>query len=110
MAGTFGAAASANTLNQIYEVVNDARMKRTMMRPLPLGRISRLQALVFAGLMGVGGTAILTEKVRSQAQLLLQFAHNYQVSTLSGQNSGIGGNTNCTDGLPIVLMFHSPCC
>lgn len=61
--GTFGASACANTLNQIYEVVNDGRMSRTKMRPLPLGRISRLQALAFAGVMGVGGTAILNYQV-----------------------------------------------
>lgn len=39
-------------------------MKRTAMRPLPLGRVTKLQALAFAGLMGLGGTAILAEKVR----------------------------------------------
>lgn len=68
-AGTFGAAACANTLNQVYEVANDARMRRTMMRPLPLGRVTRLQALAFAGLMGAGGTAILAEKVTISANL-----------------------------------------
>ena len=62
-AGTFGAAACANTLNQVYEVASDAKMRRTMMRPLPLGKISRAQALAFAGVMGVGGTIILAEKV-----------------------------------------------
>ena len=61
--GTFGASACANTLNQIYEVANDGRMTRTRMRPLPLGRISRLQALAFAAMMGVGGTAILNSQV-----------------------------------------------
>lgn len=63
--GTFGASACANTLNQIYEVVNDGRMSRTKMRPLPLGRVTRLQALLFAGVMGLGGTAILNYQVSS---------------------------------------------
>ena len=64
-AGTFGASACANTLNQIYEVANDGRMKRTMMRPLPLGRVTRLQALAFAGVMGLGGITLLADKVQS---------------------------------------------
>lgn len=61
--GTFAASACASTLNQVFEVANDSRMKRTMMRPLPLKRVSRLQALTFAALTGVGGVAILYEKV-----------------------------------------------
>ena len=63
--GTFAASACANTLNQIYEIKTDARMRRTMMRPLPLGRVSRLQALGFAGLTGVAGIAILAQQVNS---------------------------------------------
>jgi len=55
--GTFGSAACANTLNQIYEVANDSRMSRTCNRPLPAGRMTRLQAAAFAltaGSLGVG--------------------------------------------------------
>lgn len=61
--GTFAASACANTLNQIYEVKSDGQMIRTRMRPLPLGKVSRGQALAFAGIMGAGGIAILLEKV-----------------------------------------------
>lgn len=57
--GTFCAASCANTLNQVYEVANDARMKRTRNRPLPLGKISKLHALGFAAAMGITGTAVL---------------------------------------------------
>jgi protoheme IX farnesyltransferase len=67
--GTLGAAACANTLNQLYEVANDARMARTCNRPLPAGRLSSRQALLFAALCGVGGLWTLHEQVR-RAQLL----------------------------------------
>ncbi|KAG1681545.1 hypothetical protein FOA52_014051 [Chlamydomonas sp. UWO 241] len=60
--GTFGAAACANTLNQMYEVANDARMTRTAARPLPAGRMTLLHAGVFALCMGTAGVAILYEK------------------------------------------------
>jgi hypothetical protein len=62
--GTFGAAACANTLNQVYEVVNDGMMKRTQNRPLPTGRMGRAHALAFAAVMGVGGLGILATQVR----------------------------------------------
>uniref|UniRef100_A0A383WJ73 Heme O synthase n=1 Tax=Tetradesmus obliquus TaxID=3088 RepID=A0A383WJ73_TETOB len=59
--GTLGAAAAANTLNQLYEVANDARMARTCNRPLPAGRLGSRQALLFAALCGVGGLWTLAE-------------------------------------------------
>ncbi len=62
--GTFGAAACANTLNQVYEVVNDGMMKRTQNRPLPTGRMGRPHALAFAAVMGAGGLAMLFIHVR----------------------------------------------
>ena len=61
--GTFGAAACANTLNQIYEVQNDSKMTRTCNRPLPAGRLGRMHAAVFAGIMGITGISILLNKV-----------------------------------------------
>jgi len=59
MAGTFLASACANTLNQVYERPRDARMKRTMRRPLPSGRVSPGHALAFAGASGTAGVALL---------------------------------------------------
>lgn len=61
--GTMAAASSANALNQIYEVKNDSLMKRTARRPLPTGKLSVSHALAFAGLMGVGGIALLASMV-----------------------------------------------
>jgi len=57
--GTAMCAASANTLNQIIEKKNDARMNRTRNRPLPSGRISSVEASAWALASGVAGTSIL---------------------------------------------------
>lgn len=65
--GTFMAASCANTLNQVYEISNDALMKRTAARPLPSGRLSRPHALAFAAVAGVGGIWILAGKTNALA-------------------------------------------
>jgi protoheme IX farnesyltransferase len=62
--GTFGCSAAANAMNQIYEIRNDGMMRRTMLRPLPAGRFTIPQALLFAAVMGIGGTALLATQVR----------------------------------------------
>lgn len=62
--GTMGAAACANSLNQIIEIGNDRLMGRTATRPLPSGRMSRAHALCFAVVTGVAGVGILAWKVR----------------------------------------------
>lgn len=61
--GTLGAAACANTLNQLYEVSNDRMMSRTCNRPLPTGRISRMHAAGFALAAGAAGLTILYHQV-----------------------------------------------
>lgn len=61
--GTLGAAACANTLNQLYEIANDGRMTRTAARPLPAGRLSSRHAKVFALLTGAAGLWVLADKV-----------------------------------------------
>jgi protoheme IX farnesyltransferase len=71
--GTFASAACANTLNQIYEVHNDARMTRTASRPLPAGRLTRLHALAFAFAMGTGGLSILYTQTNAAATSLSAF-------------------------------------
>ncbi|KAL2942925.1 Protoheme IX farnesyltransferase mitochondrial [Bienertia sinuspersici] len=58
-AGTMMVAASANSLNQIFEVKNDSKMKRTMQRPLPSGRLSALHAVAWASTVGMAGTGLL---------------------------------------------------
>ncbi|CAI7845011.1 unnamed protein product, partial [Closterium sp. NIES-53] len=63
--GTFLAAASANTWNQVYEVANDALMKRTRGRPLPAGRMTRQHAIAWGLLTGASGLAILATQTNS---------------------------------------------
>ena len=48
---------------QVFEINNDAKMKRTMRRPLPSGRLSIHHAVTWASSVGVAGTAILACKV-----------------------------------------------
>lgn len=62
-AGTMMVAASASTLNQVFEVKNDAKMNRTKKRPLPSGRISIPHAVTWASSTGILGTALLASKV-----------------------------------------------
>jgi heme O synthase-like polyprenyltransferase len=57
--GTMGAACSANALNQLYEISNDARMRRTCNRPLPTGRMLPAHAAGFALVSGAVGLGIL---------------------------------------------------
>ncbi|XP_020574382.1 LOW QUALITY PROTEIN: protoheme IX farnesyltransferase, mitochondrial-like [Phalaenopsis equestris] len=61
-AGTMMVAASANTLNQVFEVQNDAKMKRTRQRPLPSCRIGVAHAVMWASSMGFSGTTLLAWK------------------------------------------------
>jgi protoheme IX farnesyltransferase len=53
--GTGLIASGTAALNQWYERAADAKMKRTQMRPLPSGRLSATNALVFAILISVAG-------------------------------------------------------
>ena len=52
-------AAGANTLNQVIEVERDARMPRTLGRPLPSGRVPVLRALLFGTLLCFMGVLLL---------------------------------------------------
>ncbi|CAL9133046.1 unnamed protein product [Musa acuminata var. zebrina] len=61
-AGTMMVAASANSLNQVFEIQNDAKMKRTRQRPLPSGRLSVPHAAIWASTVGIAGTTLLAWK------------------------------------------------
>ncbi|KAJ0259220.1 Protoheme IX farnesyltransferase [Hirschfeldia incana] len=66
-AGTMLTAASANSLNQIFEISNDAKMKRTMKRPLPSGRIGVPHAVAWATIAGTSGACLLASKTNMMA-------------------------------------------
>jgi heme o synthase len=57
--GGFLVTAAANCFNEIIEKDLDRLMKRTMDRPIPAGRMTTGQALVFGLTMGVCGTYLL---------------------------------------------------
>jgi len=59
LAGTTLTAAGASALNQWLETASDARMPRTADRPLPAGRITPRQALMFGVVTTVLGVVVL---------------------------------------------------
>ncbi|KAE8658466.1 Protoheme IX farnesyltransferase [Hibiscus syriacus] len=69
-AGTMMVAASANSLNQVFEIKNDGKMKRTRLRPLPSGRIALPHAVTWAAFVGIAGTALLACKANMLAASL----------------------------------------
>lgn len=72
IAGTWLSSAGANALNQWYERIRDARMRRTAGRPLPSLRLSPAAALaagVFLSLAGVGLLCILCGPAASLVSL-----------------------------------------
>lgn len=59
LVGTGLVAAAANTLNQCLEIDFDRQMDRTRNRPLPSGRLSEWEALLFGAVCVVGGLTVL---------------------------------------------------
>ena len=57
--GTALVAAGAATLNQLYERDTDALMGRTRLRPLPGGRVSPHDALIFGAILAASGLLAL---------------------------------------------------
>ena len=57
--GTALVAAGSAVLNQLYERDTDALMRRTRQRPLPDGRISNIDALIFGVALSVAGVVML---------------------------------------------------
>lgn len=75
--GTMMVAASASSLNQVFEIQNDAKMKRTRKRPLPSGRITAPHAALWASSIGIAGTS------------LLAWQANYLAAGLAASNLGL---------------------
>ncbi len=60
----------ANTINQILERESDKLMQRTKSRPMPDGRMDKVEAWIFAGLTGIGGALLLSYYFNVQAGIL----------------------------------------
>ena len=63
LVGTGMAASGTNALNQWSERERDAQMRRTSRRPLPTGRLTSMQAFVFAWGISIAGLIYLTALV-----------------------------------------------
>lgn len=70
LAGVALTAVAANTMNMVIEVRTDALMRRTADRPLPAGRMGRLEASVLAAIAFAGGVTVLSVFVNFLAAAL----------------------------------------
>lgn len=68
--GGFLVTGASNAFNQIFEKDVDALMSRTMNRPIPTGRMSPVEASLWAGVAAVVGLVILTVFFNVAAGLL----------------------------------------
>jgi len=68
--GTLLVASGTGTLNQYMERKSDAFMRRTSRRPLPSGRITAIEALIFGILLAIGGGLLLWVEVNPLASVL----------------------------------------
>jgi len=73
------AAASAGAFNCAYDADIDRIMKRTALRPIPQGRVSRLEACVYATIVGALAFAILYAFVNPLAAWLSLAGNVYYV-------------------------------
>jgi heme o synthase len=67
-------AGAAGVLNMWYDADIDAVMARTARRPIPRGKISRTEALVFGLVLGCAAVAVLAFAINVKAAALLAFA------------------------------------
>lgn len=66
-------AAGGSALNQLIERKIDSRMKRTMKRPLPAGRVSPEEAAIFGASLSGAGLAYLASTVPTAATIAAAF-------------------------------------
>jgi heme o synthase len=100
-------AGAAGILNMWYDADIDALMTRTARRPIPLGRVSRTEALSFGLVLAVGAVAALGFALNPKAAALLAFAIFFYVAVYTAwlkrstpQNIVIGG---AAGALPPVI-------
>jgi protoheme IX farnesyltransferase len=100
-------AGAAGVLNMWYDADIDALMTRTARRPIPRGRISRVEALAFGLVLAGGAVAVLALVVNVKTAALLAFAIFFYVVVYTiwlkrqtPQNIVIGG---AAGALPPVI-------
>jgi heme o synthase len=77
--GTALICASANVINMVWDRDIDPIMERTKDRPIPQGRISAQDALIFSGVLGLAAVIVLTHLVNPLAALMGIAGHAYYV-------------------------------
>jgi len=65
--GMVAVVGGGNALNQYWERDVDSRMRRTQRRPLPAGRLTPAQALIFGVILSIAGLALLLFAVTPMA-------------------------------------------
>ena len=92
------AASAAAAINHVLDAREDAKMKRTSHRPLPLGEVSPRQAMVFAVLLGALAMAVLVLLVNPLTAMLTFFSllgyavvYTMYLKRATPQNIVIGG-------------------
>jgi len=100
-------AGGAATLNMWYDADVDAVMTRTARRPIPGGRVSRVEALIFGLMLATGATVVLGLMANIVAAALLAFTIFFYVVVYTvwlkrrtPQNIVIGG---AAGALPPVI-------
>src|SRR6266581_7080079 len=100
-------AGAAGALNMWYDADIDAMMARTAMRPIPSGRVSRSEALVFGLMLGVCAILALGTLLNMAAAALLAFTiffyiivYTFWLKRRTPQNIVIGG---AAGALPPVI-------
>jgi heme o synthase len=91
-------AGAAGMLNMWYDADIDALMTRTARRPIPLGKVSRTEALSFGLVLAIGAVAVLGLALNVKAAALLAFTIFFYVVVYTAwlkrttpQNIVIGG-------------------
>src|SRR5438874_2157168 len=104
-------AGAAGALNMWYDADIDALMARTAMRPIPSGRVSRLEALVFGLMLGTCAVLALGTFLNTVAAALLAFTIFFYVAIYTmwlkrrtPQNIVIGG---AAGALPPVIGWSA---
>ena len=101
------AAGSSNAFNMVIEAETDKLMARTSKRPLVVGSITRIQALVFASVIGLASLAIFQIFTTPLATLVTALAIFYYVVIYTillkpntSQNIVWGGAAGC---MPVLI-------
>lgn len=77
--GTTCICGSANAINMVWDQDIDAVMNRTMQRPLVTGELNTVEALAFAGALGLTGVLVLTTFANPLAALMGIAGHAFYV-------------------------------